>query len=164
MFKLVRSVYDNSDILGNLLVYWFLETVAFIMLPLLVYLITFASLPVEGDSPLDLPEWMFISTILYGDVTKKMILFYKDYQGFNLNAVRSIAIGVVGMVSSSVLIAFLLVEQRVESVTLSPLFNWIQIVVFLNAVIVSAYMSVWMAWVKGEGELLTFMYPESKEV
>ena len=52
---------------------WAWEISAFILLPLIIYFLMFISLGIQFSELFKLPEWMFISIILYGDTFRKSI-------------------------------------------------------------------------------------------
>lgn len=90
---------------------WLAEVGAFVLLPLIVYIIVFLALGVDRTKLIELPEWMFVSIILFGESTLKSIAYYKDLMlsakdassnlsGYSLKMNRELSVGIVGIVVS----------------------------------------------------------------
>jgi hypothetical protein len=155
---LIRPLMRLSESpLFNLIVYWVLETCAFTLLPLIVYIIIFFALAIDWYELLKLPEWMFVAIVVYSETTRKLVLYYRDYEGFSSKAVRAVSLGVIGMVTSSVFLAFSAVAQLRDAITLSTIYYAIQTILFVASLMFSAMFGLWMGWRTGEGELLASM-------
>ncbi|BDU35749.1 hypothetical protein [Vibrio nigripulchritudo] len=141
----------------NLLFAWLIEISAFILLPLIVYFITFKVLPVDGDDIYKIPEWMFISVVVFGDLTKKKLNFYKRFEGYDVKMVRTLAIGVLGMVVSSIMLGYSLIAMRTPNLELSDSFYAIQMWVFVIGLVFSAFYHVWIGMYDNDGKKLSYM-------
>jgi hypothetical protein len=139
---------------------WFVETLAFSLLPLCVYAVTYMSLQKPAEEIIKLPEWMFISIILYGDTLRRLILFYRKYKGFELKVQRDYAGGVVGITISAILLNSAITASLSKNSELPSSFYVLQTAVFALAMINSAYTRVWLAIKQGEGDLLLSFAPD----
>jgi hypothetical protein len=160
---MIKSKMEKTVVLYNLFLHWLLETAAFILLPLIVYLIVFAALNIEQTKLIELPEWMFVSIILHGEIMRKYILFYSNYKGFHLKAIRQISLGILGIVTSSVFLVFSMVAHYREAFTLPPFYYRLQMLLFFFSIANSLFASIWIGLTKGEGHLLSFMYKNESE-
>jgi len=105
---------------------WFVEVSGFILLPLIVYLIAFISLDRPASELAQLPEWMFISIILYGEVLKRLVIFYRRFRGFDLKFIRVISMGIIGITISSILLCFSLIAEHKPGFVLPKAFYFLQ--------------------------------------
>ena len=139
---------------------WSVEISAFILLPLIVYFISYKAFPIEGDDLKTLPEWMFMAVILYGDYVRKLLQFYRGYEGYSVKSLYVLSLGIIGMVSSSVMIAYSLISTRVADMQPSADFYVIQNMLFVSAVLLHfvAYLS--LAYRQGHGRYLALLVPE----
>jgi hypothetical protein len=157
------SLIDKASDFNALLVQWMLETCAFILLPLLVYLVVFFSLDGNVERLFRLPEWMFAAIILHADMLRKLLHLYRNYRGFYLKMVRTLSFGILGIVISSIFLALSLIAQEKPAVLRVPekaFYRW-QMLVFALALLMSAFTSIWIAARKREGLLLRKMIPEA---
>jgi hypothetical protein len=143
---------------------WLIEVSAFILLPLLIYIITFITLGRPAKEIVRLPELMFISIILYGEILKRSVIFYRQFRGFELKLIRMLSVGLLGISVSGVLLCFSLVAQHRPDVTLSKPFYFIQGFVFLTALLTSAFLKVWLGMLHGEPSLYMHLIKETLEV
>lgn len=159
----VNKKRESAWILYNLFIQWLIETAAFILLPLFVYLLVFMSLGIEHTKLMELPEWMFIAIILFGESMRKTVIFYNKYEGFDLAVIREISFGLLGIVASSVFLVFSIIAHYDEEFVLSSLFYHLQLGIFLGAVIYSLLFSLWIGWKTGQGESLAYLIPRKRE-
>ena len=153
----------------HLVTQWFAEVAGFILLPLFVYVIVLAALGVGMSKLIELPEWMFVSVILFGHTTRKSIAYYKDCipshleanketSVFKLKMDREVSKGIFGIVISAVfLILTMVAENKNEALKLATPFYWAQIGWFGIAVCNSLYNRIFIGWKTGEGKRLRFI-------
>lgn len=151
----------------HLVTQWLAEVVGFILLPLVVYIIVFLALGIERTKLIELPEWMFVSIILFGESTFKSIVYYKDLMlsaeqagknisGFSAKMNREIAVGVIGIVVSSVFLALTMVAAYKGTVLNLPRnFYWLQMFCFTFALGRSFVNRFYIGWRTGEAASLT---------
>ena len=160
---------DKTLEIWHLVTQWFAEVAAFILLPLFVYIIVLAALGVGKSKLFELPEWMFVSIILFADTTRKSIAYYKDCipsqleankepSVFKLKMDREVSKGIFGIViSATFLILTMVAENKKEALRLATPFYWAQIVWFGIAVCNSLYNRIYIGWKTGEGKLLRLL-------
>ena len=124
------------------IVSWGLETVGFVLLPLIVYLVIFYGLRMDLHSLIELPEWMFISVLLFGTMIKEQVSFFKNWSNFETIALFAISIGVLGIVVSAVFLTFSTIAQYRENFSLSDDYYRIQLVVFILSLFWSVSSSI----------------------
>ena len=107
---------------------------------------------------------MFVSIILFADVTRKLIVLYRNYQGFELKIIRTISFGVISIVMCSVFLVLLILDQQRNAIDLADDFYIIQILWFFVAIFYSAFINIWISHHKGEATLLVRMIPENNVV
>jgi len=156
----------------HLVTQWLAEVVGFILLPLIIYLVIFALLGPAKPRIIELPEWMLVSIIMFGETTRKSIEYYKnritsnlesrDISVFGLKATREIAVGSIGVVVSSVLLVFGMIAEYGQGFTLPKYFGWAQIACFGWAVYRSIWNRVYIGLKTGEGQQLTLETPPSE--
>lgn len=146
---------------------WLAEVAAFILLPLVVYIAVFVALGIEKTKLIELPEWMFVSIILFGESTLKSIVYYKDrllsaaeakreISGFSLKMTREISVGIIGIVISCVFLALSMVAfYKPDCLSLSTWFYRLQMLCFLIALGRSFVNRVYIGLKTGEGTRLT---------
>jgi hypothetical protein len=154
---------ENIGKTVQLLTFLLWESFAFVLLPLFVYLLVFVGLGINPQELFKLPEWMFISVILYGDISRKQIAYYQVFKGFDLRIIRTISVTVFGIVISSTFLIFSVIAQYNSSFHLSGLYYISQIVWFIITLAYSILTSMWISRKKGEDELLTYLIPEMRE-
>lgn len=133
---------------------WFYETIAFILLPLLIYLILYFSFRNSIYDFSRLPEWMFITIILYGDTIRKLILLYLKFKNPELRISRTVAQAVIAIVLASTFLIILLVSQQ-EHLEISPIIYWGQFVIFFHSIWFSYSTSIRASLVNDEGKNIT---------
>jgi|GEM_PF-2290813 len=149
---LVASVGKRLWKAAVLLSSWLIEVSAFVLLPLVIYIVTFLTLGRSVREAMNSPELMFVTIILYGEVLKREVLFYRRYRGFVLKFNRTLAFGLMGISVSSVLLCFSLIHEKNEiplSETYYPVFRG---VVFVCALILSASEKVSTGLLRGDSE------------
>lgn len=137
----------------KLLSYWFYETIAFVLLPVLIYLIAYIATGRSILTLLELPEWMFIAIVLYGDTARRQILLYLDIGDPELRIRRTLAQVVIGIVVASSLLIILILSNS-GMLELRPAIEYGQVIVFTHSLIYSAYNRVWAGLYYNEGEKL----------
>jgi hypothetical protein len=139
---------------------WLLETSAFVLLPLIVYLIVFSSVNLEKADIFKLPEWMFVSIILFGESLRKSLIYYKDAKGFHIQVLHELSITILGIVISSVFLIFSIISHYNESFPLSPSYYGFQMTIFGFSVFYSFITTASSYWKKGDANYLFFGNPE----
>ena len=134
--KLLQSLYIIFD--------WLVEVCAFILLPMFIYLICFKMINISVKELLVLPEWMFFTIILWGDICKRLIFLYKQFDGFEIKAVRVIALTVLGISISSIVLAFAIIGSYSDSVNLPENFGLIQLTIFIFTLFMTGYINLWV--------------------
>ena len=146
----ITSAGEKCWSIAILLVMWLFEVSAFVLLPLVIYAVTFLCLGKSAWEALNSPEAMLVTTILYGEVLRKQVLFYKDYQGFDLKFSWVLACSVLGMTISSVLLCFSLISQESQKLPLSNFFMYLKYCAFGCALVLSAIEKITTGFEKGE--------------
>jgi hypothetical protein len=157
----VKSSLATLSSTGILFIEWVLEVSAFVLLPLVLYIITFASLGRPISEALESPEVMLIAIILYGEILRKLVLFYTRYKGFKEKFVRVLSLGVLGITVSSVLLCFSLAAEIKKDLSMSGFYYFIEGVVFCFALALSAFVKIWPGMLTGETELYTGLSEKS---
>lgn len=148
----VAAVGTRFGRIGILLCVWLVEVCAFVLLPLVIYVVTFLSLGRSVWDALNSPEVMFVTIILYGEVLKKQVLFYREFRGFVLKFTWALAWGVLGMTISSVLLCFSLLSHEAKELNLSGAFKYLKGFAFLCALFLSAFEKISTGLVRGEDQ------------
>ncbi len=129
---------------------WFLEVAAFILLPLLIYVLAYSVLEADKAEVFRLPEWMFISVILFGEAIKRLIVFYRNSKDMEQKILKLFPIGFIGITISAILLCFsMIASMRPPVLTLKPLFYRCQYVIFAASVIFSAAIKIWLDVTRG---------------
>ena len=157
--KLTNTIAD----LSSLTMQWMLEIGAFILLPLVVYLIVFFSIEVDLGKLYRLPEWMFIGVILHADTMHKLLILYREYKGFPGKLVRTLSIGILGIVGCSICLVLSMLAQEKANFDLPLNFYHLQMGMFVVALYFSAITSIWIGYRGNEGVLLRKMIPEKDQ-
>ena len=148
---------------------WLAEVGAFILLPLVIYLIVFLALGIEKGKLIELPEWMFVSIILFGESTLKSIAYYKNLMlsvkesggntaGLSLKMNREFSVGMFAVVVACVFLALIMVASK-NALSLSRSFYWLQILIFVLALARSFGNRIYIGWKTDEGTILTLSEP-----
>jgi len=133
---------------------WFYETIAFILLPLLIYLILYFSFRNSIYDFSRLPEWMFITIVLYGDTIRKLIFLYLKFKNPELRIGRTVAQAVIAIVLTSTFLIILLISQQ-EHLEINPFIYWGQFVIFFHSIWFSYSTSIRASLVNDEGKNIT---------
>lgn len=134
--KITEIVHKFNEIF-SIFINWFWEVTAFVLLPLIIYIIVFLSLNIQISQLIGLPEWMFISIIFYGNTLKKTIIYLKIHDWhFETNSIAMISCTILGISISSVLLAFSIIAKYKE-LDLSSFYYPLQLGIFLFALISS---------------------------
>ena len=139
---------------------WLCEVSAFILLPLFIYVIVYYMEGLPLTRIMERPEWMFIAIILHADTLRRLLGHYRDYRGFDVNAIRVISIGVLGIISAALFLVFTILADDSNARTLPLSFYRFQTVLFCAALLYSLFNSVWISFAKGEAEFLMRLIPE----
>lgn len=143
LYATILDVYNKYyfkvyKILDN----WIWELLAFILLPLIIYFLMFIFLDVQFIQVIKLPEWMFISIILYADSLKKIIHYEKNNdKDFEESSTKFISFAIIGVTISSVLLALSIVDKYKEF-ELPIIYYYFELFVFAIAIILSAYFEL----------------------
>jgi hypothetical protein len=143
ILRFLRFLWDLIIKLIVNIMDWGLEALAFVLLPLLIYYAVFNSLGVKAIYFIGLPEWMFISIILFGHCLKDLIYTYHYFEDFETKLVRCISIGILGFAASIVFLVLTLVEQHQKEFHLSIFAQLAKFFIFCFAVIFSAFAQIW---------------------
>jgi len=122
------------------------------------------ALGIDRTKLIELPEWMFVSIILFGDSTLRSIAYYKDLMlnakdahgnpGYSLKMNRELSVGIIGIVVSCVFLALIMVANR-NALSLSRSFYWLQILIFAFALARSFVNRMYIGRKTGEDINLT---------
>jgi len=151
--KVLSSCADFCAIVAS----WMMETIAFVLLPLIVYLIVFFALGIEISELVRLPELMFVAIILFADATRQLVLFYRQFRGFSQRVMFTIPFGLLGIVISAMFLAFSMIAQQKPDFGLPWLFYKFQVGIFLWSLLTSGLSSIWITWKRGEGKPRTLL-------
>jgi len=123
---------------------WILETLAFILLPLLVYLMCYWFVGRALSEIKTLPIWMFMSIILCGDIGRKLIRYYQRFRAFDRKLKRTFAAIILGIVISTVLLVFSILSIEFPDSSTPKNLGTIQIVVFSVILLVTMFLNLWI--------------------
>lgn len=151
------KIIEILKLLGKLCLWtvnWVFNTSAFILLPLIIYVIIYLILKEPMSELLKLPEWMFIAIVLYGDALSKNINLYNKldkneekesysgywdtiFEGFYIESQFAVSLAILGITISSVLLTLAIIAKYKE-LDISSIFYFIENIVFLFAIVYSA--------------------------
>ena len=146
-----KKLIKHKQEIFKLSTLWLYETVAYILLPLLIYVILFISTGGQIYNLYKLPEWMFITIILYGDTIRKLILLYVKFDNFELRINRTIAQAIIAIVLTSTFLVIQLISQQ-KNIELASYFFYGQFIIFLHAIWFSLSTSVRYGLVNNDGQ------------
>jgi uncharacterized membrane protein len=128
---------------------WLYETILIALLPLFVYGISSYSL--SKIPPLRSTEWAMISTIIWGDSLRGLIKFlnyeiapHQRSEDDRLAIVVLTTVCLLGIILSSVFLAFSVAEQLDDERALNVKVYWGQMVFLLITIIFSATTHLWI--------------------
>ena len=151
---LMQIPKEKRQEIFKLSAFWLYETLAFILLPLVIYLLLYLSFKNSIYDFSRLPEWMFITIVLYGDTIRKLILLYLKFKNPELRIGRTVAQAVIAIVISSTFLVIILIAQQ-EKLEISPFIYWGQFVIFIHSVWFSYSTNIRNSLVNNEGEKIT---------
>jgi hypothetical protein len=160
---LAKASWEKFMRVAILLSVWLIEVCAFVLLPLVIYVVTFLSIGRSVREALNSPEVMFLAIILYGDVLKRQVLFYRRYRGFALKFSRELAVCVLGMTISSVLLCFSLIEDT-KVLSMSRSYRVLKLSAFGSALVLSAFEKVSTGLLRGEPDIYFTLEERSQVV
>ena len=160
---MIQNFSERVSDYFTLFMQWALETGAFVLLPLFVYLLVYFSIEVDLGKLYKLPEWMFIAVILHADTMRKLLLLYREYKGYALKLIRTLSIGLLGIVICSIFLVLSLLAQEKPNFVLPSTFYHLQMLMFAFALYLSAGCSIWIAYQNQDAQLLKRMILESDE-
>ncbi|MDO8727086.1 MAG: hypothetical protein Q7J35_13540 [Candidatus Methanoperedens sp.] len=124
---------------------------ALILLPLIIYFIIYLSLNKPMDEFFKLPEWMFISIILYGVTLSDTISFIHKseknlvslslWEGIEEESQVMVYMGILGITISSVLLMFIIIGEY-ENLTMPSSFYFVEWFVFSFALVTSIVFEI----------------------
>lgn len=141
---MLKRVDDFFSAIGA----WIFETVALVLLPIIVYAIIFRFFEQSIDELKRIPEWMFASVMLFGDASKRLIMLCGTGVSEHRESRPSLAFvlpGFVGVVISVLFLAFSVAIQIEKWGAPGMWFYDVQVLIFLFSVLYSAVVSVWVA-------------------
>lgn len=141
-----NDVPTTNAKLRNAMISWILEVSVFTLLPLLIYSIVYSSTGTSILVIFELPEWLLISIVLFGEATRKIIDVYKKLNTDH-NVHHGVLIGIIGIVISSVLLGLLLLSTE-ESFELHSSFYSLQMFTFLIAIFLHGLFSIWLSYIQ----------------
>ncbi len=125
---------------------WIFKISALILLPLIIYYIIYVSLNKPVIDFFKLPEWMFISIILYADtLTRSVSFFYRfdkklasweGWGGAEKETLSVVYVAILGITISSVLLMFIVIDEN-KKLDLPDNFYKIEQLVFFIALAIS---------------------------
>jgi hypothetical protein len=126
----------------SLLAAWFFQTLAFVLLPLVVYGITLAVLGVTIQQFMRLPEFSFITIVLLGDTTRKWISYSQKKEEFPRVLSLASSLTVAGITITSILLCLLIIAQYRADFQLPREITAMQTFMFVFAMCLSAITSI----------------------
>lgn len=112
----IQTFNEKMLKIGLIFVLWVFDTFLIALLPLFVYWIAAYSL--SRESPIRSTEWTMISTIVYGDTLRSLFKFFNGekmpQQRSEIHRTASVilvSLGLLGVILSSVFLAFSIAEQ-----------------------------------------------------
>lgn len=158
----MESTVKKSFGVMSVITYWVIETSAFILLPLFVYIAVYYFLGLPLSKVLRVPEWMIISTFVYSQTAREQIMFYKAYKGFELKAVQTISVSILGIVASVICLVFTMIAEHKADFVLPEPFYIFQTVVFVISLLMLAVAQIWKALLRGDAHILPYIIPETE--
>jgi len=147
----------------KLLALWLYEIGAFALLPLIIYVLVYLLIGEEVVQVLLLPEWLFITVLLYGSILGKLVVHFRDYAGYLPRIRRTIAQGVLGILIASVLLCVSIIAPFVTEITLGTFFYAAQFSLFTHALWQSAQVHYKVGKLEGLDEELASRERKSDE-
>jgi E3 ubiquitin-protein ligase DOA10 len=144
-----RIIDEKIPRVGLIFVSWVFETSLIALLPLFVYWIAAYSL--SRESPIRSTEWTMISTIVYGDALRSLFKFFNSgqtpRQRSEINRtvfVILVSLGLLGVILSSVFLAFSVAEQLDNDRALDIVVYYRQMFFLYVALLFSAFTHIWL--------------------
>jgi hypothetical protein len=137
----MRAVSRALRTAPKLLLQWGLETLAFVLAPLIVYVVAYVAFGEPLSKLLGLREWLLVAILLFGEDIRRYMVYYRRRKGFAERVKRHIALGLLGIVTASILLSFSFVPDY-TTIKLPLIFNSLQIGLVLCALGFSAVNSV----------------------
>ena len=142
---------------------WFIESSAFVLLPLYVYA---ADHFVTGQPLANIilsPEMMFTAIILHAEAMRKQIVYYRRKRGFEIKIMRVISIAILGIVLSAIFLVFSIhnEEKGHSPEPIGGRFFVAQLSLFVFALLNSATTGLVVGWLRGEVDLLVSLEHET---
>lgn len=112
-------------------------------------MIIYLSIGLETLNIIKLPEWMFISIIIYGDTIKKLILYQKKAKEPDDESKKIISVGVIGIVISCTFLVLSITLKHVEALKhveefkISGYYYVLQMAVFIISIVFSAVCHIY---------------------
>lgn len=154
----LRRFWEKEEIQSLAVILdWVLEVSVFILLPLIIYLICYGILGLSFNKILFLPEWMFFSIILWGDVCRKLILLYRNYKGFEIKIVRTVAGTILGISLSAIVLTFSIIGNNSDKISLPNYFGVLQVTIFCITFLFAGFINWWITFEYGEFKFHTHM-------
>jgi hypothetical protein len=122
---------------------WLLQSLGFVLLPLVVYGITLEALGVSPQQFLRLPEFSFITIVLLGDASRKWIVYTQWAGDFRRFVTSVISLAVAGITIVSILLCLLIVAQYRSDFQLPREIYTIQFGMFIFATLFSACTTIY---------------------
>lgn len=119
------------------LLLWTIESITFVFIPLLVYFIAFSLLGIKASNLVELPEWLFISVVLFGTSLKELVVSRE----VNQNRVRlkytiafTVILGIFGLIVSSIFLLISVLNQYGDNYQLPTDFHKWQMRIVATAI------------------------------
>ncbi|ACL70053.1 hypothetical protein [Halothermothrix orenii] len=128
----------------KLFVEWITETFIFILLPLIIHLGIMFVFRVEFKEYLKLLDWMIITIILFGDITKKLLNKLNNENESSYMVKQALFLGIFLIIISSVILGILIASYYNEGFNPGKVFYFIQFILFGLSLIYSAYIKIWL--------------------
>jgi hypothetical protein len=152
-----ETVFEKIQRAGLIFVIWVFETFLIALLPLFVYWIAAYSL--SRHSPVRSTEWTMISTIVYGDTLRSLFKFFNSEQmprqrseADRIVPIIFVSLGLLGIILSSVFLAFSIAEQLDDDRALNVDVYFSQMNFLQLALLFSAITHIWLGLqIKGRG-------------
>jgi hypothetical protein len=140
---------EGSPGLGWIAIVWLYETILIALLPLFVYWVSSYSL--SRFPPIRSTEWTMIATIIWGDSIRSLIKFLNNgsipQQRSEYDRIMTVVLATVcllGIILSSVFLAFSVAEQLDDDRALKVNVYWGQMIFLLITIIFSALINLWL--------------------
>lgn len=136
-------IYRPYNVLGLAITHVF-----FICIPILVYFLMISTSSEENilGKVSQLPEWMMISAFLYWEFIRDAKNHYSNFPTRSNDELTTIAIGIIGLIASSILLARSIEGFYFKSVELSSTFYVLQWITFGFGLLLSIIAKAFVIW------------------